>query len=241
MDWRQIAFAKEYIVNEFGDIKDKNGCLVKQFLTKGAPVVCLTTTDSVRMFLVSRIVALTFLYNDDPEHKIHVMHKDRNPLNNCVDNLEWVTPKHNANYLDRNEKIAKKAKVPVLQFSKSGEFIKKWSCIKDAINAYGAGACHISQVCRGKRKSACGYLWFYADEFITGYTPVIKLDENENIIKIYSRISIAAREHNVHHDSIARTCDGLMKSTAGYKWMYLEDYIEKYPQKYIEFKKDGVI
>lgn len=44
---------------------------------------------------VHKAVANAWLYNDDPLNKIQVNHKDGNKLNNCVDNLEWVTRSQN--------------------------------------------------------------------------------------------------------------------------------------------------
>lgn len=47
-----------------------------------------------RKLSVHRLVALTFIPNDDIE-KIQVNHIDGNKLNNKVSNLEWVTPSEN--------------------------------------------------------------------------------------------------------------------------------------------------
>lgn len=47
-------------------------------------------------YLVHRLVAMTFIPND--ENLPLINHKDENPSNNCVANLEWCDYKYNANY-----------------------------------------------------------------------------------------------------------------------------------------------
>lgn len=50
----------------------------------------------------------------------------------------------------------------VLQFSLNGDFIREFSCIKEACECLGIKQPNISLCCQGKRKSAYGFKWCYA-------------------------------------------------------------------------------
>ena len=56
-------------------------------------------------------------------------------------------------------KLSKK----VLQFTKSGEFIKEWVSAIEAARELGIARSNICKCCNGERQSAGGYVWRYAD------------------------------------------------------------------------------
>lgn len=109
-----------------------------------------------KQFWVHRLVALAFLPHSEEEAEVN--HKDCNPSNNALSNLEWCTHEYNINYGDRTAKAAAK-------------FEKKVRCIetgivyssgKAASKSTGALTSKISLVCNKKRKTAGGFHWEFA-------------------------------------------------------------------------------
>ena len=82
--------------------KDKKGYLRVSLIKDGKLITCK----------VHRLVAKAFIPN--PKNKPQVNHKDCNKENNCVDNLEWVTPFENVHHAWKNglmDKAGKKEEV----------------------------------------------------------------------------------------------------------------------------------
>ena len=52
----------------------------------------------------------------------------------------------------------------ILQFTKSGEFIREWPSAIEASRQLGIAQPHICYCCNRKRKSAGGYIWKYAED-----------------------------------------------------------------------------
>lgn len=104
-DWRAIpGYSLNYEVNSVGQVRAVNynnsgrPRILKQRLNKeGYFRIGITDANGTRKHcFVHRLVALAFIPN--PEDLPVVNHKDENPRNNKVDNLEWCTVKYNCNY-----------------------------------------------------------------------------------------------------------------------------------------------
>ena len=140
--------------------------------------VGLSKNGEYKMCYVHRLVAEAFL--DNPEGKPQVNHKIEGEkgkkINMVIFNtdgsidkerttIEWVTPKENSNHGTRNERIFEKTtngkcSKKVLQFSKSGEFIREWPSIHEC-GRNGFDSSSVCKCCNGKLPHYKGYIWKY--------------------------------------------------------------------------------
>lgn len=124
---------------------------------------------------VHRLVAETFLSTPDNlpciNHKIQgdegkkiniVYINEDGTVDEEKSTIEWCTHEYNNTYGTRIERVAKAQSKPVLQFSKTGEFIREWPSTQECgRNGFNQG--NICECCNGKRKSAHGYIWKYKE------------------------------------------------------------------------------
>ena len=140
---------------------------------------------------VHRLIAQAFLPN--PNNLPEVNHKDEDKTNNCVENLEWCSRSYNINYGTRNKKASEKLKgkkhseehikkiseklkgrkqseehikkrsKPVFSVDKESGLIMWWQSVIEASRQTNINQGSIAKCCQGKRKSAGGHIFFYAD------------------------------------------------------------------------------
>ena len=124
-------------------------------------LINLHKNKTIQRFLVHRLVAEAFIPKING--KDYINHKDNNPENNKVDNLEWCTQSENIQYAYiYGNKIPPNMK-KINQFDLEGNFIKTWESqteIQRKLNIYQS---NIYKVCSGKRKQTGGFIWKYAE------------------------------------------------------------------------------
>jgi len=173
--WKPLVnFENEYIISNFGIIKRLHSDeIVKQKIKNNYYYVRLSSYESE--FRVHRLVAQTFIKNIT-DKKIFVNHKNGNKLDNCVDNLEYVTPSENVKHAVENglQKLTSKR---IGQFDKNGILIKEYTSINEACKETGIDDGTICKVCKGKNKSGGGFIWKYLDDNPTNKQENIKKDD----------------------------------------------------------------
>lgn len=165
-EWRTVIYNsviyEDYEVSNLGNVRslnyNKTGEIRELKLGKrkdGYLLVNLTKGKKHKSYLVHRVVAYTWIENDEPLTKTQVNHIDENKHNCRVDNLEWCSPKQNANHGTRTQRISKRVKCVETQVI--------YNSIAQASRETGLSSSGINLCCLGKQKR-CGKLHFeYVD------------------------------------------------------------------------------
>ena len=176
--WKEIkGYEGRYLISSSGDVISLNygkrgfaKALTWKVNNKGYAWVELRGNGVRDIRLIHRLVAENFLEN--PEGFETINHKDENPLNNDVSNLEWCSRSYNVRYSmnlhpeRENRRNSKYMDIAVIQFDKDGNVLKEWENARTIFLETGMDDRSIREVCRGNRHSAYGYLWRYANEDI---------------------------------------------------------------------------
>ena len=158
-----MALGRYLCVDRDGNVYSKTPTELKP-LTKykrngGYEYVEVSTNGAKKKLSVHRLVATAF--HENPNNCPQVNHIDGDPSNNKADNLEWVSGSENqlhSRYTLGNETGFKDT--PVVCIDTGEEFIST----RDAWRKTGVCYSHISECASGKRKSAGGFKWGYAEK-----------------------------------------------------------------------------
>lgn len=177
--WRDIpGYEGRYQISNFGNVLSLNYRrlgFTKQLTPKrnnsGRLWVELVKDGKRSQYLIHRLVGEVFIPN--PMGYPQINHKDENPQNNFVENLEWCTPSYNMKYYFERHKDAIRGTSPerngclknlkIVQMTKDGEIIRVWDNSRQLKIEKGWNDWTITECCRGNRKTAYGFIWQYVN------------------------------------------------------------------------------
>lgn len=143
---------------EIISLKGKNEKSLKQVISNaGYYTVQLSWNSKYKHYLVHRLIWEAF--NGPIPKGFVINHKDENKLNNCLSNLEMVTPQYNTMYGTARKRMVEKRSMPVRQLH-NNEVIKDYPSAAEAARQTGIGQGNISRSCR-TGGAAGGFTWLY--------------------------------------------------------------------------------
>lgn len=106
--WRNIdGYKGVYQVSSFGRIRsykyNSSRILKPRINRQGYLYINLCEEGKYKSFTIHRIVSKAFL----GKSSLTVNHKNGNKLNNCIENLEWISQQENTNHAKFNNLLAK--------------------------------------------------------------------------------------------------------------------------------------
>lgn len=173
---------EDYQITDDGRVwsKKSNKWMKTRLNKDGYPRISFHKGDKVLTLMIHQLVAKHFVPN--PDNLPIINHKDENPMNNNADNLEWCTVAYNNTYGTRIERMIQNTtgkkrpttsvkmknrideSTPVCQYTLDNTLICEYPSINEAARKYNVVMQAISNCCRHKSKSSCGYIWKYKNE-----------------------------------------------------------------------------
>lgn len=158
--WYTITKYPDYEVSINGQVRNKLSKKIKKFTDNGHGYLranFLMNHEQSTVYL-HRIIAETFI--DNPNNLPEINHKDGDKYNNEISNLEWCTSSFNQmhrHYVLRhgNCKCVQCVETSIV-YESTMEAERETKCDHR----------HISECCRGIRRTCGGYHWIYVDENI---------------------------------------------------------------------------
>ena len=168
-EWRPVVgYEGLYEVSDFGRVKSlhkANEKIMKQYYGRGGYLrIDLHKDKKKKSYPVHKLVweAIKGKVPDD----FDIDHRNFRRDDNRIENLLAIPASENRRRWDKDarERVLQKIRKEIIQIDKStGEVIRKWTCSYEVEKEYGFSHSYIIACCRGKYKTAYGFIWRYAD------------------------------------------------------------------------------
>lgn len=170
--WKDIeGYEGLYKVSSHGNVLSLKYCgsnrkhlLAPNTDHKGYLMAHLSKKGKTKTFKIHRLVASAFIPNHNNLPQVN--HKDENPLNNCVNNLEWCDRAYNNNYGTIKQRRSvimdahpKTSKVVVCELSDGNKI--EYPSARKAAKLLGVSSSTIINRCNGKYGEYNGMKFYY--------------------------------------------------------------------------------
>lgn len=218
--WRDIkGFEGIYAVSNMGRVYSYRNKIIRKpnYKPEGYPMIRLSKT---RVDTIHRLVWETFVGFDRPKQIIN--HKNSDKRDCRLENLEVCDYSYNIKYAYEN---GERPLTPVSQYTMEGEFIKSYKSMEEASLAVGVNKSCICSCCKGKARSAKGFLWTYEGEkpnirkkWAGKFKRVAQYDLQGNFIREWE--SMKSAKDIASLQNISACCRGVKKTAGGFIWKY---------------------
>jgi len=170
--WEHVAaYEGKYEVSDLGRVRSldrktehkkyvayRKGKIMSQSSDQDGYKLVKLSNGKGKMFKVHRLIAMAFISN--PYDYPIINHKDNDPSNNTIENLEWCTHQMNiAHMRAQNRKGEHPHQKKIEQWTVEGKLVRVWDGIRVAMRETGVN--NIQAVLYGTQNVSGGYVWRY--------------------------------------------------------------------------------